>query len=303
MKNIRFALNALIVVAFAILIIPCTTLAGNQANDTSGNIASELSAINPYVDQQQYQLNIQPSEAGTANNEVLVAVLDTGIDVNHKDLSNKVIESINFTKSPTIKDIVGHGTHIAGIIASEKNGIISAGASSNVKLLNVKVAEDNGIVWASVVAKGIVWATDRGAQVINMSLVLPAKYQPVEEAIRYAWDHGVVMTAAAGNYVKCNIYPAAYNNVLAVGATNSDGQLWEGSNDSDFVKAYAPGVSILSTVPGNKYAYLSGTSMSSAYVSAVGARAINQIADTNNNDKSSDEVMDLLMSLFPKTNQ
>ena len=303
MKNIRFALIAVIVAVIGLLVVPCITSAGNQINEPLGNVTNTFSSHNPYIDQQQDLSHTPLSETDTVNSEVLVAVLDTGIDVNHKDLSGKVVESINFTRSHTIEDKVGHGTHIAGIIASEKNGILIKGASSNIKLLNVKVAEDDGLVWASDVAEGIIRATDKGAQVINMSLVLPSKYQPIEEAIKYAWDRGVVMTAAAGNFVKCNTYPAAYSNVLAVGAINFDGKLWEGSNDSDFVNAYAPGVSILSTIPGNKYGYQSGTSMASAYVSAVGARAINQIVDTNNNNKSSDEIMDLLISLFPKTDR
>jgi len=243
-----------------------------------------------------------PSFPVAAGSETLVAILDTGIDVTHEDLNGRVVDTIILSGSKTGEDLNGHGTHIAGIIAANRNNNIGiAGVVPNVKLLNVKVAEDNGTVWASKVAQGIIWATDNGAKVINMSLAMPSKSQPLEDAVHYAWNHGVVLVAAAGNnHTTAATYPAAYDGVIAVGATNSTGDIWAESNDGAFVGAYAPGVSILSTLPGNKYGYQSGSSMASAYVSAVAAELISETKDANNDGKVNDEIADILKTLFHK---
>ncbi len=105
--------------------------------------------------------------------DILIAVLDTGINHNHPVLAGKVVASINFSNSPTIDDRNGHGTHIAGIIAASPNtmaGII--GLAYNASILNVKVANDNGSAEAANVARGIIWAVDQGARVINVSLTI-----------------------------------------------------------------------------------------------------------------------------------
>ncbi len=296
----RQLIPAIIITASIFLAIPRITLADNQANEPVATLASVSQSNDPYIDQ-QWALKQIPVLATSEKTEILVAVLDTGIDVSHEDLAGKVIDSVNFTKSQTTEDVNGHGTHIAGIIAADRNnGIGISGAAPNVKLLNVKIAEDNGIVWASSVAKGIVWATDRGAKVINMSLAVPAKYQALEDAINYAWSRGVIVVAAAGNYTKATTYPAAYSNVLAVAATTPDGKVWTESNDGAFVRAYAPGVSIVSTLPGNKYGPLSGSSMATAYVSAASTLLYSETTDMNSNGRVNDEVAGLVTRLFPK---
>ncbi len=242
-----------------------------------------------------------PSFPVSVGSETLVAILDTGIDVTHEDLADRVVDTVILSGSKTGEDLNGHGTHIAGIIAATRNNNIGiAGVVPKVKLLNIKVAEDNGTVWASKVAQGIIWATDKGAKVINMSLAVPSKLQPLEDAVHYAWQHGVVLVAAAGNHTTAAMYPAAYDNVIAVGAIDSAGDIWAESNKGAFVGAYAPGVSILSTLPGNKYGYQSGSSMASAYVSAVAAELIAGTKDTNNDGKVNDEIADIVKTLFHK---
>jgi thermitase len=229
-----------------------------------------------------------------------VAVLDTGIDQQHEDLAGKVVGSINFSDSETASDRLGHGTHVAGIIAATaKNGIGIAGAAPNARLLNVKIADDKGMVWASTVAKGIIWAVDNGAKIINMSLAIPAATPALEEAVNYAWSKGVVIIAAAGNTgSSVPTYPASCPNVIAVAATDINGSLWERSNHGDWVSAYAPGAEIYSALPGNSYGYKSGTSMATAYVTAVAALTYSTVTDADGDGLVNDEVTEILKAVF-----
>jgi subtilisin family serine protease len=301
MKGTKILLATTMILFGLVLALPGIVLADDQENAPLVALASVSESKDQYVDKQWALRQIPLIHIDNASNEIIVAVLDTGIDGNHEDLAGKVIESINFSGSQTDKDVNGHGTHVAGIIAANADNEIGiAGAAPNVKLLNVKVAEDNGMVWASKVAKGIIWATDRGAKVINMSLATPSKFQPLEEAVEYAWSHGVVLVAAAGNYNKLTTYPAAYDEVIAVAATTIENEIWSNSNDGKFVDAYAPGAEIFSTLPDNKYGYESGSSMATAYVSAVAAEVFAETADTNDDGKVNDEVLASVEALFPK---
>jgi thermitase len=295
MKTTKLAILVALVIC-GLMLIPQAVSADEQKSEPMANLAAVSSDT---LVEKQWALPLIPSLPVENQEEIIVAVLDTGIDTAHEDLAGKVIESVNFSKSDSSNDIQGHGTHIAGIIAANAdNGIGVAGAAPNVKLLNVKIAEDNGIVWASSVARGIIWATDNGAAIINMSLTVPSNYQPLEEAVEYALGKGVVMVAAAGNHIKALTYPAAYEDVIAVAATNPNGTVWAESNDGEFVDIYAPGVGILSTYPGNQYAFMSGSSMATAYVTAVTALAYNQVTDANGNGMICDETAELVGSLF-----
>lgn len=231
--------------------------------------------------------------------EVLIAILDTGIDEQHKDLAGKVVASINFSNSPTTSDINGHGTHVAGIIAATVNkGNGVAGVTPEVRFLNVKVADDKGLVWSSAVAEGIVWAVDNGAKIINISLYVTTNKPALEQAVEYAWSKGVVLVAASGNHVKSAVYPGYYPEVISVAAIDAEGDLWSGSNDGDWVDAYAPGVKIKSTIPGNRYGYKTGTSMAAAYVSATAALDLATVTDANSDGQVNDEVVTLLKTDF-----
>ena len=285
-----------IIAICAVLIFPQSVIADEQKNEPVADLAA---VNNDLLVDKQWALPAIPALKTENRQEIIVAVLDTGIDIAHEDLEGRIIDSANFSKSDSADDIQGHGTHIAGIIAANaNNGVGIAGVAPNVMLLNVKIAEDNGIVWASSVAKGVIWATDNGASIINLSLTVPASYQPLEEAVEYALDKGVILIAAAGNRIKAPTYPAAYDDVIAVAATNPNGTVWVESNDGDFVDVYAPGVGILSTYPDNKYAFMSGSSMATAYVTAVAALAYNQVGDDNGNGVINDEVAELVESLF-----
>lgn len=223
---------------------------------------------------------------------IVIAVLDTGIDREQKDLAGSVIGEVNFTDSPTANDVYGHGTHIAGIISAwAANGVGVAGLAPDCRLMNVKVADDQGRFDSAIAAKGVNWAVDNGASVINMSLVSIEPSPVLEEAIDYAWNRGVLVVAAAGNLVGDKIvYPAYYSNCVAVAATDSNDYVASWSSHGQWVDVAAPGVDIYSTLPGSKYGYKSGTSMAAAHVSGVAGLLFGLEEDVNGDGRVNDEV-------------
>lgn len=227
---------------------------------------------------------------GTPN--VLIAVLDTGIDKEHKDLKGKVVDEVNFTDSPTVSDVYGHGTHIAGIIvAATDNGAGTDNLTCGCRLLNVKVADDQGKFQNSIAAQGIIWAADHGADVINISLTSTELSPSMEEAVNYAWEKGAVVVAAAGNLVgEKLVYPAYYTNCLAVTAIDDNNAIASWASHGDWVDVAAPGMNSYSTSPGNKYDDRSGTSMAAAHVSGLAGLLFTLESDRNGNGFVNDEV-------------
>ncbi len=233
-----------------------------------------------------------------SNTSISIAVLDTGVDLAHPDLSAKVVASANFTDSATANDVYGHGTHVAGIAAAAtNNGLGVAGLGYNATVLNVKVLGDNGSGSYSWVANGVIWAADNGAQVINMSLGGSSASSTLESAVNYAWSKGVVVVAAAGNNGNTvPFYPAYYSNVIAVAATDNVDQLASFSTRGDWVDAAAPGVTIYSTLINNSYGYKSGTSMASPHVAGLAALVFTQVTDGNGNGLLNDEARAKILS-------
>ncbi len=229
---------------------------------------------------------------------ILVAVLDSGIDLNHEDLVGKVKKSVNFTSSPTEEDVYGHGTLIAGLIAaSEKNLKGATGVAYHSSLLNVKVADDAGYTGPEEVAKGIIWAADNDADIINLSVVLTKPSPIVEEAVKYAWGKGCLIIAASGNNAGLRpMYPAAYQGVISVAATDQNDHLPKWSNRGQWTTVSAPGVDIYSTMPQDKYAQKSGTSFATALVSGEAALLFAVATDRNNNAYTNDDVRDIIES-------
>jgi thermitase len=223
-------------------------------------------------------------------------VLDTGIDAGQKDLTGKVIDRVSFLENENLEKEHGHGTFIAGIIAAANNSD-AAGLAYNCSLMDVQVADAEGISDAGKVARGIIWAADHGAQVINVSIVISKPYSPLKDAVDYAWEKGCVIVAAAGNNNSTDpVYPAAYPNVIAVAATDKSDQLAGWSNRGDWVDVAAPGVEIYSSLPDNCYCYKSGSSFSTALVSAEAALLFNRAVDINNNSQINDEVCQYLLN-------
>ncbi|MBN2076967.1 MAG: S8 family serine peptidase [Dehalococcoidales bacterium] len=233
--------------------------------------------------------------------QVVVAIVDTGIDANHRDLYSVVASEINFTNSPAgALDRYGHGTHIAGIIAakSEYNPGVQ-GVAPNCRLLNVKVVDDRGRYTLADLIEGIRWAVDNGANVINISLVSGENSIELEKAINYAWQNGVIIVAAAGNGgTNTPFYPAAYEHCIAVTAVDDSGNLIPLANYGDWVDIAAPGYRIYSTLPGNTYGYMYGTSFATAYISGFAATLYPSIQDANNDGKSNDEIRQVILDCF-----
>jgi thermitase len=212
---------------------------------------------------------------------VIVAVLDTGVDQDNRDLTDRLVAEVNFTNSPTSDDLYGHGTHMAGTIAA---------IAPECRLMNVKVADDTGKCQPSVVAKGIIWAVNHGAKVINLSLAMVSS-PALEEAVEYAWNRGAILIAAAGNKGTSEpSYPAYYDNCLAVAGTNENNALALLSSYGEWVDVAAPGFNIYSELPENQYGYKTGTSAAGAHVSGVAALVFGVAEDSNGNGAANDEV-------------
>jgi len=214
--------------------------------------------------------------------KIKIAICDTGIDQDHEDLAGKIVANKNFTWpwSMTVDDKYGHGTHVAGIAAAvTDNGKGVAGVGFKSSLMNAKVLNDSGSGNYSWIANGITWAANNGAKVINLSLGGTSPSSTLKNAVDYAWSKGCVIVAAAGNdNTNAPLYPAYYDNCIAVAATDQNDAKASFSNYGTWVDIAAPGVDIFSTMPNHKnkigiknYGSLSGTSMATPHVSGVAA--------------------------------
>lgn len=214
---------------------------------------------------------------------VVVAVLDTGVDYTHPDLSGRVFYCINTvggqsysgTNLGKCMDRNGHGTHVAGIVAATINGVGSAGAAPNISIIAVQVLSASGSGSASDVAEGIVEAVKAGARILSMSLGSSSESSVIRDASLWAYSQGAIQIVAAGNSGDGNPstdnvnYPARYDWVIAVAAVDSSYKTPSWSSDGPEVDVAAPGVDILSTYPKSGYAYMSGTSMATPHVTGV----------------------------------
>ena len=213
--------------------------------------------------------------------EVKIAVLDTGIDYNHPDLKDNIKGGVSVvgprtsTNPKDWKDKNGHGTHVAGIIAAENNDIGVVGVAPKAWLFAVKVLNNAGRGSYADVIDGIQWAIENGMQVISMSLGGSSYSQALEDACNAAYDAGLILIAAAGNSGDGDpetdevLYPAAYDSVIAVGATDQTDQAPYWSSSGLQLELAAPGVDIESTWLDGTYETLSGTSMACPHVTGT----------------------------------
>jgi subtilisin family serine protease len=216
--------------------------------------------------------------------QIIVAVVDSGVDYNHPDLKNRVLkdEGYNFIdNNKNIMDDLGHGTQVAGIIAAEsgnKIGISGIVGSLDVKIIPIKVLDKNGKGPSDVVAKGIRYAVDIGADVINVSIDFEEHDTDIEKALLYASTRGVFVVVASGNSNKnCDSYsPAGDVGAFTVAATTEENSKPYFSSYGTNVSVAAPGIDVLTTTLGGKYSEESGTSMSSPIVAGIAAMLIAQ---------------------------
>ncbi len=211
---------------------------------------------------------------------VVVAIVDTGVDLQHQDLKDRLSPRstwYDFGDGDTNpQDTNGHGTHVAGIVAATGNNRVGVtGMGWRLTIMPVKVFPDNSdSTTTSKIAQGITHATDKGADIINLSLGGSSASNTLRDAVNYAYNHGVVVVAAAGNNnSESRTYPAAFDHVIAVAATDKNDKKAEFSNYGDWVDIAAPGVGIVSTYLTSKgeYASMSGTSMASPVVAGAAA--------------------------------
>ena len=213
-------------------------------------------------------------DLSTGSSAVTIAIVDSGVDLSHPDLAGKLVAGYDFVDNDTVpQDQYGHGTHVAGIAAASSNnnrGI--AGVSWGAKIMPVRVLNAFGGGTFSAVANGIIWATDHGAQVINLSLGGDVGSPALKAAVDYALAKNMIVVAAAGNTGTTPlIYPAQYTGVIAVGATDSTNTRASFSDYGNELDLVAPGKSIYSLFPGNNYGYDTGTSMSAPHVAGLAA--------------------------------
>ncbi|MFN8496275.1 MAG: S8 family serine peptidase [Anaerolineae bacterium] len=206
--------------------------------------------------------------------DVVIAVLDTGVDAAHEDLRGQLVAGYDFVHNTrTPDDDNGHGTHVTGIIAAAaNNGVGISGVAPGSRVMPIKVMSALGNGSHFVIAQGIEYALANNARVLNLSMGGDTPSQTLKQAIDHAWQAGALVVAAAGNdNTDKPSYPAAWPNVISVGALNTDDTRAPFSNYGPTISLVAPGVAILSTLPDNRYEAWPGTSMAAPFVSGVAA--------------------------------
>ena len=247
--------------------------------------------------------------AGHTGDDVVVAIIDSGVDYNHRDLKNQMWKNsqeiagdgIDNDENGYVDDVHGwdftaddnkpldengHGTHVAGIVAAAQNSYGATGIAHDAKIMPVRVLDDAGDGDFSQLARGIYYAVDNGADIVNLSIGGEYNYS-VRAAIAYANANGVLVVAATGNGgLEQPLYPArhsaAMSNVISVGAHNTnDARAWFSNyvGESGAIQVDAPGVNVYSTLPNNGYGRYSGTSSSAPFVSGLAAMVLSVNAE------------------------
>jgi hypothetical protein len=200
--------------------------------------------------------------------DVLVAVIDSEIDAKHPDLDGTIVKSLDALGGDAKPH--AHGTSMAGAIAAHGKLL---GIAPGAQVLAIHAFDDTpGAARGSsfVIYKGLQWAADNGARVVNMSFAGPAD-PTLQRMLAAAYDKGIVLVAAAGNAGPKSdpLYPAADPNVIAVTATDSDDHLFQMANRGRHIAVAAPGVDIFALAPGDEYVFTTGTSIAAAHVSGI----------------------------------
>jgi subtilisin family serine protease len=207
----------------------------------------------------------------TGSSDVIIAVIDTGVDSSHPDLSSKIVPGWNFfDNNSNTSDVYGHGTAVAGAAAaSSNNGVGVASVAWGCLIIPVRVSDTHGNASASAIANGLRWAADNGARVANISYNVTGN-ATVTSAAKYFQQAGGVVTVSAGNDAA---FISSQDNkyVLTVSATDNLDNLAYYSNTGNNIDLSAPGSVIYTTYSGGGYGYASGTSFSAPIVAGVAA--------------------------------
>ncbi len=298
---------------------PYSNQSGYGLVDASAAVARATGQTNPFPD---VAATVNPwgidrvkaPEAwakGYTGQGVVVAVIDSGVDYNHPDLKNNIWQNTDEIAGNGIDDdgngykddvrgwdfvwsdndpmdFYGHGTHVAGTIAAANNGFGVTGVAPNAKIMPIRILGGFSSIWSNV-ADGIRYATDNGADVINLSLqdnnlATEAEKTDVNTAIQYAIDKGVFVAIAAGNFGwNTPSFPGTYadRGGIAVGAVNTNNRMFGSISNSGYLSSnragslkdyvVAPGFEVNSTTPSNNYQSYSGTSMAAPHVAGVAA--------------------------------
>lgn len=209
--------------------------------------------------------------------QVNVAVIDSGVCLTHPDLKDRLTPGWDYVQDDAEpQDEFGHGCGVAGIIAANlNNGRGIAGIAPNSYIMPLRVLDKTGLGTYSDVASAITYAVDHGAQIINLSLGGTNSSQLLYDAISYADSYGVLVVAAAGNNSQPRaLYPAAYDEVVAVGSIDQQLNQSGFSNYGSDIDLWAPGEDILTTTSGNSYAMMNGTSFAAPHVTGIAALEI-----------------------------
>lgn len=224
-------------------------------------------------------------DMGATGQGVTIAIVDTGVALNHPDLKDNLVLGYNaITQSEAqgaTKDNNGHGTHVAGIAAAERNGVGIIGVAYQAKIMPIKAIDSTGDGYDDAIAAGIVWAADHGAQIINLSIGSEKSSDILRQAVAYAYNKGCLLVAAAGNYDPESegnpgvSYPGSDPHVLAITATDKNDNIANYSDTGPEVGLAAPGDLIYSDwwdkADGPGYTYDSGTSMAAPFVAGEAA--------------------------------
>jgi len=240
-------------------------------------IEGQADPVGETVPEGVYQVKALPAWDCSRGKGIKVAVVDTGIDGAHPDLSPNYKGGISFAADEaTPADMNGHGTHCAGTIAAAINGSGVVGVAPAAHLYAVKVLNRRGSGAFSQLIAGLDWCIKNEIKVVSMSLGGPEAPQAVKRICDVAWKKGLLLVAAAGNAGPdpgTVTSPAKYESVIAVSALAFSLAIAPFSSRGPEVELCAPGVSVMSTLPGGAYGYMSGTSMACPHVSGAAALA------------------------------
>lgn len=231
-----------------------------------------VKAFEQYVGYQILRHNIPNIWLETEGEGITIAVLDTGCQTDHSDLTNSVIAGWNYhDNTAAVQDRQGHGTHVTGTIVANNNNIGVVGVAPKARVLIIKVLGDEGWGYTDSVSQGVLFAIEQNVDIISMSLGGTASDDGLHEALKKAYNKHIPCICAAGNSgdVGQLDFPGRHAETISIGALNDANLRAEFSQTGQRLDFMAPGVDIYSTYMGNQYAGMSGTSMATPWAAGV----------------------------------